>query len=389
MLIHKTAHMTMLILAGLFVAVTAASCGRSAPAPILTPMPAATIASTPTSASSPTALPTRLPTTAPSTAPTVAPTSAPTVATALTPVNAETTYLDNRSDAAALIDSLYNAINQHQYARAYSYWEDSPQRPGFDQFQAGYQDTASVQVTLGAIGLGAAAGNLYAPVPVTLSAKSTTGATQTYVGCYMLHVDQPAMQATLPFMPWGIQSATVTQVDNNANTADLMSHACDSFGSPPIPQPQPTADPNDISMQRYIDNRSEPIELLRSMFNAINLNEYVRAYSYWESGAQNLPDLAQFEQGYGNTQAVTLTTGPVTSDAGAGQFHYQVPVTLKSQLKDGTIQTFVGCYQLHLSNPDMQTVPPFQPMAIESANVKQVANDADTSPLMNQICGMP
>ena len=66
-----------------------------------------------------------------------------------------------------------------------------------------------------------------------------------------------------------------------------------------------------------------------------------------------------------------------------------VPLALKTALSDGSQQTFVGCYLLHISNPDMQTAPPFQPLAKESANVKQVVNDADTGPLMNQMCGMP
>ena len=129
--------------------------------------------------------------------------------------------------------------------------------------------------------------------------------------------------------------------------------------------------------------------MLQSLFNAINRHEYVRAYSYWQSTAPGLPSLDEFTQGYSTTQAVTPTFGLVTPDAGAGQFRYTVPVALKTDLADGSQQPFVGCYVLHLSNPDMQTQPPFQPIAIESANVKQVANDADTGKLMNQMCGMP
>ncbi len=314
--------------------------------------------------------------------PTTEPTTSPTTSS-----SAPIPYIDDRSDAAALITSLYNAINQHQYARAYSYWEDSPQRLSFDQFQAGYQDTAHVQVTLGAISGDAGAGQLYWSVPVTLVSTTTTGATQTFAGCYVLHLGQPAIQGTLPFQPLGIQSANIQAANDQADAANRMAHACDETGQSgsPLP-PSPVFDPNDISAQRYIDNRSDAVALLRSTFNAINRREYVRAYSYWQSAAPNLPSLDQFTQGYSTTQVVTATFGSVTSDAGAGQFYSQVPVTLRAQLEDGTTQTFVGCYVLHLSNPDIQAAPPFQPLAIDSAHVEEVANDADTNTLLSEVC---
>ena len=372
----KTNHLSTLIFTALIVGALAAGCGSGVSTSSSAPTLAATVAVRPTAQPQPTTAPTR--------APTIAPTVTPAIA-----ATGFTSYLDDRSDAAAVIHSLFNAINLHQYVRAYSYWDDTPQRVAFDQFEAGYQDTASVQVTLGAIGLGAGAGNLYAPVPVTLITKSTAGATQTFVGCYLLHLGQPAIQGTLPFRPWGIQSATVQPVADNADLAGLTSHACDSYGQPPTLPPQPTADPGDISANQYIDNRTDPVEVLRSLYNAINRHEYVRAYSYWNSTAQNLPGLDQFEQGYSSTQAVTLTAGLVTPDAGAGQFYYTVPVTLKASLSDGTPQTFVGCYVLHISNPDIQAAPPFQPLGIESANVQQVANGANTAQLMNQACSLP
>ncbi len=296
-------------------------------------------------------------------------------------------YVDDRSDPALVIQSLFNAINLRQVARAYYYWDDTPQRLSFDQFAAGYQDTASVQVTIGAFGEDAGAGNVYAPVPVAMRAKTTAGADQTFIGCYVLHLSQPGMQGTLPFRPWGIQSATVKQVDNNASTTELMARACEQ-NVPPM-EPTPIGNPGDVSANRYIDNRTGPIEVLQSLYNALNRYEYVRAYSYWQSTAPGLPSLDAFTQGYNATSVVTPTFGLITPDAGAGQVRYTVPVALKTLLNTGEQQTFVGCYVLHQANPDMQVQPPFQPLAIESANVKQVANNVDTGPLMNQMCGLP
>jgi len=381
-----------LLFVALLMAAAAAACTPSAAIPPSTPIDTPTLTAMATNTTAAKPQPTSAPTQALTQAPTATSTSMPTVMPIAVPTTADTgssPYLDDRSDAAAVIKSLFNAINLHQYARAYSYWDDTPQRVPFTQFEAGYQDTASVQITLGAIGVDAGAGNLYAPVPIMFSAKTTSGAAQTFVGCYLLHLSQPGIQGVLPFRPWGIQSAAVQLVANNANAVDLMSHVCDNFGPPPPTLAQPAAAPGDISPNQYIDNRTGPVEVLQSLYNAINRHEYVRAYSYWKSTAQNLPSLDQFEQGYSNTQLVTLTTGLIIPDAGAGQFHYAVPVTLKAGLSDGSQQTFVGCYVLHISNPDIQSAPPFQPLGIESANVRQVTADADTAALRTQLCGLP
>ncbi len=373
---------------GLFAAVMATACASNVtPPPAQSAAPTLRSAATSTLEPQPTATLLPIPTPTPTSVPTAVVIAAVVTVLPTTSSPGYIPYLDDRSDAAAVIKSLFNAINLHQYVRAYSYWDDTPQRVSFEQFEAGFQDTASVQVIIGPGGEDAGAGNLYAPTPVTLIAKTNEDSTQTFVGCYVVHLGQPANQGVLPFRPWGIQSATMTQVDNNANTSDLMAHACPPSGPPMLPAP--IANPNDVSADRYIDNRTGPVEVLLSLFNAVNRQEYVRAYSYWQSTAPNLPSLDQFTQGYSTTQVVTPTFGLVTPDAGAGQFHYMVPVTLKTALSDGSQQTFVGCYFLHLSSPDAQATLPFQPLAIESANVKQVANDADTGALMNQMCGMP
>ena len=386
MIDFNSKHLITLILAGGFIALGLTGCGGSLLAASSTPTVSTTNTSLPpTEQPSATASATPLTITA-----TPLPTVAPTAIATLTSAGPEPVYLDDRSDAAALIASLYNAINLHQVVRAYSYWEDSPQRLNFDQFQAGYQDTASVQVTIGTIGGDAGAGQLYWSVPVTLVAQTITGTTQIFAGCYILHLSQPAIQATPPFHPLGIQSANIQPVADQAQAADRMAQACDDLGrqTGPLPLP-PTANPADISAEHYVDNRSNPIELLRSLFNAINRHEYLRAYSYWESTAQDLPDLASFTEGYSQTESVQLTTGALTSDAGAGQIRYRVPVTLIVNLNDGTAQTFVGCYQLHLANPDIQAEPPFQPLGIEAANVQQVANTGDTTTLLAQACSTP
>src|SRR2546430_1965792 len=123
-----------------------------------------------------------------------------------------------------------------------------------------------------------------------------------------------------------------------------------------------------------------------SYMNAINRKEYSRAYGYWENGASQLAPFPQFVQGYANTQSVQAIVGTVTADPGAGQIYYSVPVTLIATTTTATIQTFVGCYVMHISQPAIQGVPPFNPLGIASAQVQQVANDANSAALMAQAC---
>ena len=337
-------------------------------APTNTPLPTES-AVTPETAVTSTSIPTNTP-------------PPPTTSTQTPPPN----YLDDRSSAAALMQSYVNALNLHQYLRAYSYWNpDAAQLTSFSQFEAGYTDTQSVQLTLGEITGDAGAGQLYYAVPVTLLAQLQDSTMQTFVGCYVLHLSQPAIQGEPPFRPLSIDSALVDQVGNGVDTAVLMSQACQDYAGSPLPA-TPVPDPNDISADRYLDDRTNAAQVIRSLFNAVNRHEYVRAYSYWRADAEGLQPFDQFQQGYEDTTAVQLTLGETTTDAGAGQRYYQIPTTLVATKTDSTTETFVVCYTLHLGLPDAQGVPPYQPITIISAAVQQVANDADTTALMAQAC---
>ncbi len=66
-------------------------------------------------------------------------------AAALPAFAAPPAYLDDRSTAAALVRSFYNAVNRREYARAYSYFGDHAAQP-YAGFAAGYADTVSVSV---------------------------------------------------------------------------------------------------------------------------------------------------------------------------------------------------------------------------------------------------
>jgi hypothetical protein len=339
-------------------------------------------------------------------APTLAPTSAP-AAAETAPVVAPTStqepggtqdvsqdlYLDDRSTPTGVIYSLVNALNRREYLRAYSYWQspgNTPGLPPFAQFEAGYQDTASVQVMLGVVGGDAGAGQLYYTVPAVLLAKTTGGQSQIFAVCYTLHLSRPEIQAVPPFQPLGITRAAAKQAPNSPNTDDLLSHACDG---PDVPQttainPQPVTDTTDIAASNYLDDRSDPVLVLRSLFNAINRKEYARAYSYWEDAgtSQNVPPFAEFQQGYQETASVETLFGPFNTGAAAGNLYYDVPAALKVKTTGGETQTFAGCYRLHLPQPANQATPPFMPMGIMTGSLKQFDNNADTTALLGAAC---
>ncbi len=144
------------------------------------------------------------------------------------------------------------------------------------------------------------------------------------------------------------------------------------------------------NQQPYLDDRSTPIQVLKSYYNAINLQEYVRAYSYWgqkgTSAKSQPPAYPQFAAGYSNTAQVKLTTGKIRGGGAAGSVYTTVPVTLAVTNTNGSKDTFVGCYTLRQVNPTMFAEPPFTSIHIESANIRKIADNENATLLMKQSC---
>jgi hypothetical protein len=113
----------------------------------------------------------------------------------------EPTYLDNRSTPEAVISSYFNAVNRHEYARAWSYYQDGEGVQPFDEFVKGYQDTSSVAVTFGQSAQEGAAGSTYWTLPVALDSLSASGKHAKFMGCYTLRLAQPLNQAEPPYRP--------------------------------------------------------------------------------------------------------------------------------------------------------------------------------------------
>jgi hypothetical protein len=128
------------------------------------------------------------------------------------------------------------------------------------------------------------------------------------------------------------------------------------------------------------------VEVVSSLINAINLKQYVRAYGYWQNAANTSQDYNSFAAGYADTSSVTATFGTATSNSGAGQLQYKVPLSMQVSTTAGTTKLYVGCYTLHLTQPGLQTMLPFSPLGIIDGKVKQVDNNTDTGPLLATAC---
>ncbi len=132
-------------------------------------------------------------------------------------------YLDDRSNAASVILSLYNAINRHEYARAWSYWGEGPERPDYEPFRDGYRLTEEVFVAVGPAFSEGAAGSVYYTLPVAIEAHETGGAVRVFAGCYLLRLGQPAIQEP-PFRPLHILRGKL--VETALPLADAVPDTC-------------------------------------------------------------------------------------------------------------------------------------------------------------------
>ena len=115
-------------------------------------------------------------------------------------------YLDDRSTATSLVKSFYNAVNRHEYARAYSYFAPGAAPRPYAQFAAGYADTAAVKVATGHEQSEGAAGSTYTTVPVAIDAVSANGRHSQFAGCYTTRLADPSIQDP-PVVPMVIFSA--------------------------------------------------------------------------------------------------------------------------------------------------------------------------------------
>ncbi|MEX0955840.1 MAG: DUF1176 domain-containing protein [Rhizobiaceae bacterium] len=126
----------------------------------------------------------------------------------------------------------------------------------------------------------------------------------------------------------------------------------------------------------YIDDRSDAVSLVRSLYNAINRREYAQAWGYFATPPTD--SLEKYRAGYADTQAVELRTGRVGKEGAAGSIYFRLPVAIEAHGTDGGTRVFSGCYEMRMANPEIST-DEFTPLRIEGGKFSVSDNPLDLS----------
>ena len=273
-------------------------------------------------------------------------------------------FYEDRSDPVSLLASYINAINRAEYTRAWDYWE-TPPNASFDDFQAGYADTAFVLLAVHPpTWYDGAAGSVYAQVPTLLLATHTDASQHNFVGCYVARSSN--VEGAAP--GWWLFDATVSPTPGISDDANLLVGAC------AYPSPAPS--------EPAYDSREGSVQLLASYFNAVNLKEYARAWDYWENPPN--PDFDDFRNGYADTDSVFLVVRPpIGYEGAAGSSYAQVPTLLLVTHTDASQHNFLGCYVARSPNlgPDASV------WSLYDATVQALSGGGASARLLDGVCG--
>jgi hypothetical protein len=126
----------------------------------------------------------------------------------------------------------------------------------------------------------------------------------------------------------------------------------------------------------YLDDRSAPEALVRSLYNAIERREYARAWSYFAEKPGE--SLQAFGEGFADTDTVIVQTGVTAEEGAAGTTHYYLPVAIEARTADGDAQVYGGCYEMRLANPQLQGED-FAPLQIVGGTLSPSTDGIDAA----------
>lgn len=117
------------------------------------------------------------------------------------------------SDALRVLQAYYQAIDQGNYPRAYTYWENNgtASQQSYSVFVEGFASTDRVTLATGQAQINAAAGSVYTEVPVVVIAQQRDGSRQLFCGNYRLR------RANVPpfdSFGWRIEQASILKLEN-------------------------------------------------------------------------------------------------------------------------------------------------------------------------------
>ena len=156
-------------------------------------------------------------------------------------------YLDNRSNAENLVRSFYNAVNLHQYARAYDYFANPPAKD-FETFQKGFEDTDHVDVLIGGVVGDGAAGSIFYSVQTAIKAKGTDGKIKYFAGCYTVRAINGAIQEP-PSRPLQIDKASLKPIKEDDYRVYALPKCADQTAETPVP-----SDSIDTAKARFVED---------------------------------------------------------------------------------------------------------------------------------------
>jgi hypothetical protein len=168
---------------------------------------------------------------------------------------------------------------------------------------------------------------------------------------------------------------------------------CPPTPSPPQPQELPdaaedvaTANIHTAPAQQIYDDRRGPIHVLASYWNAVNVQDFARAWAYWERPPSATYD--DFVRGFADTPSVLLAVRPaIQIEGAAGSLYASVPALLSAVHKDGSRHNFVGCFVARCPNVDGEDAG--QQWSLHGATVRRTADNSMAITLLNQACPVP
>jgi hypothetical protein len=124
-------------------------------------------------------------------------------------------------DALRVLQAYYQAIDEGNYPRAYTYWESNgtASQQSFTVFVQGFASTNGVRLATGPAQTNAAAGSVYSEVPVVVLGQQRDGSQQSFCGTYRLR------RANVPpfdTFGWRISSASTLQTPNIEPDSDTV-----------------------------------------------------------------------------------------------------------------------------------------------------------------------
>lgn len=130
----------------------------------------------------------------------------------------------------------------------------------------------------------------------------------------------------------------------------------------------------------YLDDRSSPQTLVRSLYNAIDRHEYGRAWSYFSEAPA--ASIEAYAKGYEATERIELIVGSPAEEGAVGSIYFQLPVVIRAEDKGGDLKVFAGCYFLRMTNPGMEG--DFQSLQIERGRLRPT--DAEFEEALPKVC---